>query len=390
MRSLKTRIQSFGGAFSGPLLISLLARVANRRPADFSFGTAQRLLVLKLDEIGDFIMSTAFLRELRRNAPRAEIVLVVKPAIFNLAETCPYVNRVLIFDWDASRHLFPVLGRQWRGLRLAMTRLRRRHFDVAFIPRWDADTYHATQLAVYAGARAIVAYSEKCTAIKRVVNRGYDRLVSCVIPPTADSGHETERSLAMIERCGGVVASSALEIWPTEDDRSFARANLAEGWVYVAMATGASKSIKCWPRERFGELAVWLTEKYRLKVVLFGLKTDPALENVASFLGQTTLRQAAAMFARCVLYIGNDSGLKHIAAAVKTPVIEISPFRRGGAPNHPNSPVRFRARDVNQRVVQPPPGVGECAIEEVTLDAVKTAVEEMLGELSIPKKVAIS
>ena len=56
------------------------------------------VLLLRLDEIGDVVLTTPLLRELRRNMPHAWITLVVKPGVLNLVELCPHVNEILTFD----------------------------------------------------------------------------------------------------------------------------------------------------------------------------------------------------------------------------------------------------------------------------------------------------
>ncbi len=69
----------------------------------------RRVLVVRLDEIGDVVMTTPFLRELRRNLPQAWITLVVKPAVHNLVELCPYAN--LVMPEELSR----IIGRSWKS-----------------------------------------------------------------------------------------------------------------------------------------------------------------------------------------------------------------------------------------------------------------------------------
>src|SRR6516165_1230519 len=86
----------------------------------------RRILVVRLDEIGDVVLCSAFLRELRRNFPCATITLIVKPATRNLVELCPYVDEVLTFDWRAinlrTRHL--------RALWMAVKRCWPHSFDL--------------------------------------------------------------------------------------------------------------------------------------------------------------------------------------------------------------------------------------------------------------------
>ncbi len=81
------------------------------------------MLVIRLDEIGDVVLTTPLLRELRRNLPRAWITLVVKKQVYNLVVNCPYVNEVLSFDWQAPiwRFYYTLLWRAWGLAREALT-----------------------------------------------------------------------------------------------------------------------------------------------------------------------------------------------------------------------------------------------------------------------------
>ena len=70
--------------------------------------TVDSILVIRLDEIGDMVMMSPLLRELRRNYPSAHITLVVKPAVYNLVELCPYVDETLTFPKANGRGAFYV------------------------------------------------------------------------------------------------------------------------------------------------------------------------------------------------------------------------------------------------------------------------------------------
>src|SRR3989338_3689117 len=60
----------------------------NSVQVNMNLSQVERVLVVRLDEIGDVVMTTPFLRELRRNLPNAWITLVVKPALYHLVELC--------------------------------------------------------------------------------------------------------------------------------------------------------------------------------------------------------------------------------------------------------------------------------------------------------------
>jgi ADP-heptose:LPS heptosyltransferase len=125
-----------------------------------------------------------------------------------------------------------------------------------------------------------------------------------------------------------------------------------------------------------------LRDRYGIVSVALGSTQDRVIEGTVDLVGKTTLRQAAAVLEHCTLFIGNDSGLKHLAAAAGIPVVEISGFRKGGDPNHPNSPSRFHAWGVPHRVAQPLPGPGMFAIEEVTVDTVQRMCAALLAEVA--------
>jgi heptosyltransferase-2 len=88
-------------------------------------------------------------------------------------------------------------------------------------------------------------------------------------------------------------------------------------------------------------------------------------DSVIDITGQTTLRQTVALFKRCHLFIGTDSGTKHLAAGAGLPTIEIS-WSDAEALTIPNSTVnRFRPWQVPYRILSPdrliPPCSRECS-----------------------------
>jgi ADP-heptose:LPS heptosyltransferase len=345
-------------------------RLVGRRPKlrQNKLQAAKRILVIRVDEIGDVVLTTPFLRELRRNAPQAWITLVVNPQLFNLVEMCPYVNEVLTFDRRVGgptplrRHA----RRHARALRLAATRLWWRRFDIAIIPRWGPDFYHATYLAYFSGALRRVGYSEGVCAAKREKNAGFDTMLTDVLTD-GSAKHAVEHNLNVVRFLGGELADARLEVWLDEEDRSFAAEVFARHGVegdepIFTMAPGAGAPRRRWPIERFVELGRLLLREYNPKLVIVGGAEDRDLgerleaelgRSVINLAGRTTLRQAAAVLQRCRLTVSNDSGPMHLAAAAGSAVVELSCHPIGGVEMHVNSPVAFRPWGVSQAVVQP-------------------------------------
>lgn len=385
----------------GEPLFLLLGLRSKRGKVDLS--QVKRILVVRLDEIGDVVVTTPLLRELRRNIPRAWITLVVKPAIYNLVELCPYVNEVLTYDWQVPGN-FKNLIRHARALRLAIFHLWKRRFDLAILPRWGTDYYHGAFLSYFSGTPWRVGYSEFVTPSKHTLNKGYDRLFTDLLKDDSLK-HEAERDLELIKFLGERIYDDSLELWIDKEDESFAQSilnenNINKDSILIGIGLGAGELRKMWPMERFLDLIKWLSEEMKLKILLLGDKNEVFLgryiennlsDRIINMLGKTNLRQAVSLLKHCKLYIGNDSGIKHIAAAVQVPVVELSCCSKLYFNKSQFSPYHFGPWKVNYIVVCPEkpttPCKEECAglkphcILQVTVEDAMVAVRRLLSSI---------
>ena len=361
----------------------------------------QRVLLVRLDAVGDVIMTTPFLRELRRFLPGAWITLVVRPALFNLVELCPYVNEVLSFDCHVQSSL-KHLRLHMRTLDLAWKRFWHRPFDLAIVPRWDADFYHAAFVALSSGATWRLAYSEHVNQSKSELNKGYDQLFTHILEDKTLK-HEVEQSLEIVRYLGGAGEEERLEVWLSPEDHTMA-ANLLRSHkvspddLLIAFGPGANDLKRMWPLGNFVELGTWLKEKYSARFLIVGGGGEEYLGRelehqlsgtVINSVGRTTLREVCALLTHCQLYIGNDSGAMHLASAAGVSVVEISCHPLNGSRSHANSPRRFGPWGVDFTVLQPEKAIEPCSdgctaaqahcIQTVTVADVKDAVEKHLS-----------
>ena len=312
-----------------------------RFPADeantaVDLSQVQRVLVVRLNELGDLVMTTPFLRELRVLLPHAHITLLTTPIAAQLFQPCPYVDAVLVYDKEASRllRIFQLPPRAWR---FAVSRLRPLRFDLALDPNWFADNCYATFLMVFSGARWRVGPSENALPHKKRLNRGYNRLLTHPLPP-APVKHSVEHSLDILRFLGARIQSDHLELWARPEDeaavdRLLASNNVKVGACLLALGpSGGHSALKQWPAERFIALGKVLQARYPDAVlpIVGGPEDRELCETIASALpaainlaGKTTLRELAALLKRCQIYIGNDSGPMHIAAAAPVPVVAV-------------------------------------------------------------------
>ena len=361
----------------------------------------RQILVLRLDELGDVILTSAFFRELRRNYPQARITAIVNPRCLDAVALSPYVNQVLGLDTLAlqkvsnRRQIFTGL------LDFARERLWTEHFDLCLSPRFDHDGYLAGILALLSGALVRIGYAEKTTPWKQKLNQGFDAFYTRTLAGDGAPVHEVERNLALLRSLGGRVVSDKLETWTSFDDEQWAEEQLTDVTApLAAISPGGPESNRSWPLERYEELARWLAAEFGMRVVVLGTADESAAgqyladrlrETVLDFTGRTTIRQMAAVLRRCRIYIGRDTGIMHIAAGTGIPVVEISACPSNIlADNHFSSPVRFGPWGVACRVLRPTAVYSACmggcrsnaphCILNISVGLVRQAVAEVLSE----------
>jgi ADP-heptose:LPS heptosyltransferase len=358
-------------------LVSLFIRFPNlkQKKETLDLQVVKKVVIIKNENgIGDFALISAFLREIRSFFSECEIVLVVCTSTHSLAERCPYIDRVIVFDCGRGIPLFRHFIQAWRAFLLARRKLRPIGFDLAIVPRWDVDGYGASALAYFSGARWRVAFSEHVNSDKALINHKFDSLSTHVID-SRKICHEVERSFEILQFLGAKISDARLEVWTDESDERFAQVTLNRHQVerdraLVAIAPGAAEAKRRWPGSRFAELACRLQAQLNAVVLLFGDKRDRAIGDamintlrgdVIDLVGQTTLRQTAALLRRSTIFIGNCSGPLHLAVAAGAPVLEISCHPRSGSQSHANSPTRFGPWLVPRVILQPDRPTSPCA-----------------------------
>lgn len=356
----------------------------------------RRVLVIRPDRIGDVVLSSAFLRELRRSlSSDARVTLLTRPEVYALVEYCPYVDEVLTYawqpKWNRSRR-----RRYQQAYTLARQHLWSQQFELAILPRWDVDQDNATVIAYLSGARMRAGFVQDIS-LANARGGSFDRLLTHpFLQPIIR--HEVEHSLEMVRFLGGRVEDRGLELWLTEADQSFAYRFLTEHGhdharplVAVAAATGEAK--RDWPLDRYAALAVWLQQARGARVLLIGGPKDRDRAGVIQQVllgqgiiaaGEANLRQTAALLQLCTLYVGGDTGPMHMAAAAGARVVEISCHPANGSPTSPNAPERFRPWGEGHLVLQPATALSPCDVQceareahcitQISLERVQEAV----------------
>ncbi|WP_145750953.1 glycosyltransferase family 9 protein [Nitrospirillum amazonense] len=325
-----------------------------------------RLGILKLDSIGDSVLLTSFLRTLRPWFG-GEIGLMAGARVRDLVTRDPRIDRTLLvpvrLPW-----LAPDEATAWLEATIDQAVAFLQGVDATIIPRLMPDYYLANHIAVLAGVpRRYGLTSPRMPDLSRF-NAAFTAMMTDVVTiPTPCHEVEVMGALMRAVSGGGAVPTSSeprCDIHLDEVDRATAWTMVppVAGRTLVALGLGASTGRRRWPVDQVVTAARTLAGRHDLMFALLG-GADVAGDAAAiaralgsrahNLAGRLDLRKSAAVLERAALYIGNDSGLMHMAAAVAVPVVEISCHPLTAPDNHENAPRRFGPVGVPHRIVRP-------------------------------------
>jgi heptosyltransferase II len=283
-----------------------------------------KILVRAPNWVGDAVMCIPALEAIRRSGPGDEISILARPAVADLFAGQPFADRILEYD-HRERH------RGWLGRESLIRELRREKFDVAVLFQ---NAFEAAWLAWRAGIPGRVGYARDARG--PLLTKAIDVPKDGEIPR-----HESHFYMELLRRAGwievrGEIGSTRLLIPQSAVDAAesaLRKAGAREGGWRCAIAPGASYgAAKCWPAERFASLADRLISECGADVIFFGTPGEKEIAarilsamkcRAISLVGETSMRELPALFSVCSVFIGNDSGAMHVAAAAGLPVIGI-------------------------------------------------------------------
>ncbi len=271
----------------------------------------RHVLIVKLRYIGDVLLATPTVRAIKAAWPDTRITMLVNAGTEEVLQHHPDIDRVLSLRKDS-----------WVGQCQLVAELRRDPVDCV-IDLTDAD--RSAWLSWLSGARQRIGFNDE--------QRWRGRLYSHVV--RSSSTHRIERDLDALSALHIMAAERTPRIFLTEEEDEQASQildliGISAGSQFIVLQPGARYWFKAWPADRFAELADRLTERYGCRVLLGGSAQDRSeAEGIASqavskpevLAGQVPLRVFGALLKRAALFVGNDSGAMHLAAAVGTPVI---------------------------------------------------------------------
>ncbi|MDO9530005.1 MAG: lipopolysaccharide heptosyltransferase II [Syntrophales bacterium] len=306
-------------------------------------GKIENILIRGTNWIGDVVMCLPAIAAVRKTFPHAKISVLVKPWVAELLYVCPDIDEVILFQSPGIHE--GIAGR----LRLARE-LKSKRFDMAVLLQ---NAIEAAIIARLAGIPIRAGYNSD--------GRGFLLTHSVQRTEEIRSVHQIDYYLEMVKALGFKSAGRSVNLTLTEghftlSEEILNRHGIGKEEIIIGMAPGATYGpAKRWFPERFSEVADKLIEDFSVPVILFGSSDDrdsadkvqqSSKNRLVNLAGETNLKEAISLIARCNLFISNDSGLMHIAGALGIPTIAIF----GSTNPVTTSPVGEKSIIINKKV----------------------------------------
>jgi len=371
----------------GKRALTLLARQAAASRSRSRAHPPQRVLVVDLDNLGDLLLATPAIRALRRRFPQAALDALVTEYAAPALLGNPHVDEILTCDKSVA------VGPLWPRARLAW-HLRRRRYDLGVIleAHWG-----------YAGfAELLLAAAGIPRRLGRDLGKHRDLLTDAA--PVRQQ-HWIDAYLDVVSLAGAVPDGGGMEAHIRPEDAAaaaaWARAHGADRPAPLVLFPGGNQHLisRRWGARGFAEVGDALARRLGAPAVIIGGPQDAAVADevlrlmtvpAASAAGALSWGATGALLRGCRLFITNDSGPLHLAAAVGAPTVAVL---------GPTDPAVFGPRNTPHAIVRaalpcsPCIRVGDfsaCPIEprehcllSVTPEMVLAAAETLLARTAL-------
>ncbi len=308
-------------------VIAFVGWLAGDRRRDLASLRIEKILLIRVDLLGDLVLTMPAVAAVRRRYPKAHITMLVLPYTAPALELFPYVDEVLSFDINKLRPSGDMLNpahyqELWRLLR----KLRQEKFDLCV-------SFHG----LYAGLFSFLSGSLARAGYR---GEGCPFLYNVPLPGKRYSipQHEVHYDMALARAAGAedtqAAPDAAIPQYASENVATLlAKEGISPHDLLIAFHPGsANGSAKRWPAPGWAALADRLFNDLGARIVLTGVNSElPLAKDIvgmtknrpAVLTGKTSIVEAAALLARCRVLVSGDSAPLHMASAIGTPVVAL-------------------------------------------------------------------
>jgi ADP-heptose:LPS heptosyltransferase len=282
------------------------------------------IVVVRTDNIGDFVLFSPSLRYLRTKFRDFQITLILKDSVAALADDCPFVDRIITFnDRKYRRNLYYKFA--------FLLKLYREKYDICLYPAYSRERIGDEMVLWTSAAQKIALDSEEINMTPAEKVRG-DRIytnlfkIDCV-----QKRNELENNREFLKNLKIRVDGFEPQVWVSDIDRHKSKDILINHGMdrkqLMAILPGAMHEPRRWGVSNFNLLIERLVEVYKEAAVLIigSANENAGLEyrggNILDLCGKTNLKELPGLFERCSVVIGNETGTLHMAIACGVPTV---------------------------------------------------------------------
>lgn len=280
-----------------------------------------RILIRATNWVGDAVMTLPALEAVRENFPESRITVLARPWVASVFENHPAVNDVIICQKHDGR-----INNLSEISRLIQV-IRKNKFDLAVLFQ---NAFEAALIAYLGGVKYRLGFNSD--------GRGF--LLNYGIKRTKEifAVHQVEYYLSIL-KSAGLKAESRNPLLHVSKrdlinaDELLKSSGISRNDFLLGLGPGAIfGNAKRWPPERFAEIGDRAVERWNARVIIMGSRKEKDIGAVMTglmrhkpvdFCGTTSLGEAMGIIGRCDMFVTNDSGLMHIAAALGVPTLAI-------------------------------------------------------------------
>jgi lipopolysaccharide heptosyltransferase II len=283
--------------------------------------TPKKILIIRFSSIGDIVLATPLIRVLHASIPSSKIDFIVRKEYSELICSNKNLNNIYEFDVKAG----------FSGLRELKNQLHTERYDLVIDIH---NSLRSRYLRWMLGVDNVVVINKRLFArtmlirLKKNFYRGVISVADRYIEPVQKYGIEND--------------GKGLELFISDKIRAQALAKMKKLGIHqsgmmIGFCPSAKHATKCWPQERFAKLGAKLSKDCNAKILLFGGQEDKekcsSITNTINSLskegsatnlsGKLLLLESAIAMESCTVIVTNDSGLMHIAAAMKRKIVAL-------------------------------------------------------------------
>jgi heptosyltransferase-2 len=321
MKSRNRLIEDLYLTFRNITLGSLRSLTKTYTKDDLSASSIRKILVIRLDRIGDMVMTTPIFRALKEKWPDAQITALTNPVNQNIVINNPFVDYILVYD----------RGNMHKSIsnRLIFLRsIRERDFDLVIDPYLDYEL-KTSFITHFIGKRFRLGFEFAGREIFYNIRYNPNMFTA-----SSEKRHMIDYYLDLVTCLGIEAKQREPEIFLNTGEKENAYKLLEKAGVnpeskIIGIHPGGNYQSQRWPIKRFAAISDHLITNYDVKVVLFAGQAEKQLlsefEGYASktpiFLCDLSLREFMSTLSHCSLFLCNNTGPLHIATALNIPTV---------------------------------------------------------------------